>query len=771
MRNALPLLLVAALAAGCGDDAQVAEGIFAPLGEPMPSATPEQVGTFQRGLEVGTRRFAADDGFGPQFNVSFCLACHEKPVFGGSAGRYRNFLLVGQSLDDGSFVGTGVNGVQTHYTLGPDARVPTDATTNVIATRNPIPFFGVGLLAEIPDEEILSRADPDDADGDGISGRANFDRGFVGRFGRKSQSVAIESFIRGPLFNHMGITTDPLPPHRRAQLPVASSGAEGTAAPRAPAGFGSGVFPQVGAPDEPTEDDDGVPDPEMTEAELFDLVAMSMLTAAPQPDEPTDETEAGRALFDEAGCAGCHVPALKGPRGLIPAWTDLLIHDMGPDLADGIIMASATGSEFRTAPLWGIAAAAPYLHDGRADTLDEAIRWHGGEAAASRDAYAALTEADRGRVIAFLDSLGGRAQRTGGLLPPDAPIPPVGSFGGPAIELTAAEQEQFLRGRAIFDLDTPITRGLGPFFNGDACRACHFDPVIGGAGPVDVNVLRHAVIDDQGQFSAPAIGTMAHHHAVPGNLRAPVDPAANFFEHRQTPAIFGLGLIDQLPEATILTLADPNDLDGDQISGRAHVLSDGRVGRLGWKANVPSLAEFSRDAMANEMGVTLPNQDGLSFGFATDDDDTPDPEVSVADLEALTFYMASLAPPPRTRLYPALEDQGAGLFEDIGCAACHVPELRTAGDQPVRLYSDLLLHDVAPLWAWGIEDGDATMRELRTPPLWGLGATGPYMHDGLSFTIEDAILRHSGEARDSRDAYLELPMELQRALRAFLRSL
>ncbi|MEM9493399.1 MAG: hypothetical protein AAGC55_29900, partial [Myxococcota bacterium] len=156
-----------AIAAACGDDGVgQAEGIFADLGQPMPSATAAQQDTFARGREVALRRFTDSDGLGPHFNVTFCAACHEKPVFGGSGGRYRNFLLVGQQLSDGSFTSTGINGVQAQYTLAPGGREPSDEDTNLAATRNPIPFFGAGLLAEISDEEILSRADPDDADGD-----------------------------------------------------------------------------------------------------------------------------------------------------------------------------------------------------------------------------------------------------------------------------------------------------------------------------------------------------------------------------------------------------------------------------------------------------------------------------------------------------------------------------------------------------------------------------------------------------------------------------
>ena len=752
-------------------DPEIAEGIFADMGEPMPAATPAQVGTFQRGLAVSKRRFSPEQGLGPHFNVTFCGACHEKPVFGGAAGRYRDFLLIGQKLADGSYVPLGKSGVQPLYVTDEQTRFPTPEGTNVTATRNPIPFFGVGLLAEIPEEEILSREDPDDADGDGISGRANFQQGFVGRFGMKAQSASVEQFIRGPLNNHLGITSNPLPNERRAELPVASSSDDAGA-------MAFGVLrqplsaPQAGAPDEPLFDDDGAPDPELSEDDLFDLVAFSMLLAAPRPDEPTAETEAGQALFEQANCTGCHAPALRGPRGLIPAYTDLLIHDMGPELADGVLMELASPSEFRTSPLWGVSATGPYLHDGRADTLDQAIQMHGGEATAARDAYVALSEEDRGRIIAFLLSLGGGSQATEGLVPPGAAIPAVGEYGGPAVELTPAQQEQFLRGRATFDRDVAITQGLGPAFNGDACRACHLDPVVGGSGPSDVNVIRHGIVDpDTNAFTVPDVGTMAPRLNTIPNERPYIDPTATVFEPRQTPPLFGLGQIDRIPEATILALEDPDDLDADGISGRAHVLADDRLGRLGWKANVPSVAEFTRDAMSNEMGITLPDQAGLTFGFGTDDDDVSDPETSVEALEDLTFFMATLGPPPRTSVDPDREDEGEVIFGELGCASCHVPALQDQDGNDVNLYSDLLLHDVAPSYLLGIEDGLAGMREFRTPPLWGLATTAPYMHDGRAYTVEDAILQHDSEAKKARDLYLALPPSLKASVIAFLESL
>ena len=132
----------------------IAEGIFAELGAPLPSATAEQLATFERGRAVALRRFTPEDGLGPEFNLTFCAGCHEKPVFGGGAGHYRDFLLVGDELAPGAVVPRGKNGVQRQFSLD-SGRAASDQLTNISATRNPIPFFGAGLLAEIPDTTIV----------------------------------------------------------------------------------------------------------------------------------------------------------------------------------------------------------------------------------------------------------------------------------------------------------------------------------------------------------------------------------------------------------------------------------------------------------------------------------------------------------------------------------------------------------------------------------------------------------------------------------------
>ena len=187
---------------------------------------------------------------------------------------------------------------------------------------------------------------------------------------------------------------------------------------------------------------------------------------------------------------------------------------MGPELADGVSVGQASGSDFRTQPLWGLAASGPYLHDGRADTVDEAIRRHGGEAERARRAYDALPEAERARLLAFLRSLGGADRLSDGLLTVDAPVPAPGALGGPAASLPEAEAARFARGRALFDRDFRKADGLGPRFNGDACRSCRFDPVLGGAGPADVDVVRHGSRCPAARSSSGEGDTMASRFRV-----------------------------------------------------------------------------------------------------------------------------------------------------------------------------------------------------------------------------------------------------------------
>ncbi len=408
-------VLAAAVFGGCGGGGGGAVPTVPPtpaqkLGDPIPGLTAAEQQAFERGRAVFVRRFRPSEGLGPFYNATACASCHSTPMPGGSSKRYRNFYLAKYGFS-GSLqplppflgpvipaYGTGATHPTSTFSLT-GGRTPLPDTylgfPVVSAQRNALPVFGVGLFEMVPESDIVSRADPDDLDRDGISGRYNTDAGDLGRLGVKCQSSTIERFTRGPLQNQMGITTNPL---------VASP------KPIPPPGTG-----QVSAnPNDPTIDQDGVQDPELGAQDLSDLVLFGRFLAPPPTPVLDARGTRGSARFQEAGCVACHVPSLPTPRGAIQPYTDLLLHDMGPDLADGISFGvpqtsandgSTTGSEFRTQPLWGVSMHAPYLHDGRADTLREAVVLHGGEALASRNAFLALAAADQDDLLAFLEEL------------------------------------------------------------------------------------------------------------------------------------------------------------------------------------------------------------------------------------------------------------------------------------------------------------------------------------------------------------------------------
>ncbi|MBI4586381.1 MAG: hypothetical protein HY717_20420 [Planctomycetes bacterium] len=356
--------------------------------------------------------------------------------------------------------------------------------------------------------------------------------------------------------------------------------------------------------------------------------------------------------------------------------------------------------------------------------------------------------------------------------PPFPPLPPAGSAGGPDRELTPEEAASWRRGRAFFNRPATLAQGLGPLFNGDSCRGCHLDPVIGGAGGLDVNVLRFARVDENGEVSQVPGGPAVSRQCIQSFSREEMPEEANVIEPRQTPTVFGLGLIDRVPEAALLANADPADLDGDGISGRARTVN-GKVGRFGHKCGVPGLADFAADALMNELGLTV---DPVHSPFAgvSDADGAADPEVSGQDFADLVFYMSHLAPPQRR-----LPDDPAGLdrvqggeqaFLTAGCARCHVPEL--AGEAgPVRAYSNFLLHQVADPARRYVNEPGVEPGEFRTAPLWGLRDTPPYLHDGSAETVREAILKHRGEAEAARQAFQALSSGQQQQVEEFLLSL
>jgi CxxC motif-containing protein (DUF1111 family) len=249
---------------------------------------------------------------------------------------------------------------------------------------------GVGLLDRAPEASIVARADPEDRDGDGISGstRTVVDRtsgeSRSGRFGHRAAQPTLRHQVAAAFRDDLGITS--------ALFPEQPCTDAETACRSAPSGAGreSGV-----------------------EIEDRILSAVTLMTARlSAPARPEDHAHAeGSALFERVGCASCHVPTLAAPPSEPldrEPYTDLLLHDLGPGLADGCDEPGASGSEWRTSPLWGLGGIAPeqraFLHDGRARDVVEAILWHGGEAQRARDSFAQLDRPDRERLIAFATS-------------------------------------------------------------------------------------------------------------------------------------------------------------------------------------------------------------------------------------------------------------------------------------------------------------------------------------------------------------------------------
>jgi len=358
--------------------------------------------------------------------------------------------------------------------------------------------------------------------------------------------------------------------------------------------------------------------------------------------------------------------------------------------------------------------------------------------------------------------------------------------GDPLAGLTTEERDRFERGRAVFGrVFTPET-GLGPLFNSTACGECHEDPAAGGRGD-ETEV--HATADRPDGFCDPLAGEggpVIQKDVTPA-LRAalgidgePFPKSATARAIRTSPALFGRGLLDAVPDSVLLAYADPDDRNHDGISGRPNRFVDGRIGRFGRKAFVPTLNEFNAGAFVIEIGVTnpaVPTEESIGgAAIPPGVDPVPEPELSQEDLDLADEFVRFLAPPtpvPLTRE----GRRGRDLFARTGCAACHIPTLRT-GASPVRAldhrtflaYTDLLLHDMGPEMA-DICLGLATPSEFRTEPLIGLRSANRFLHDGRAKSLPEAIAAHGGEGAAARDRFRNLAPADSAALISFLRSL
>ena len=416
------------------------------------------------------------------------------------------------------------------------------------------------------------------------------------------------------------------------------------------------------------------------------------------------------------------------------------------------------------------------------------------------------------------------------------------AFSHSARNLTNEQRRTFEVGDSFFEQNwvtapasTDARDGLGPTFNAQSCSSCH---VLDGRAkpPEDLDdperglLFRLSMPDPEGGDSPVAVphyGEQMQDRAINGvepegrfevryveldgtfadgteyTLLEPVYvltdlafgelPPDVMVSPRIAPVIVGMGLLEAIDESELIKLADPDDLDGDRISGRVNMVWDEEqqrtvVGRFGWKANAGSLMQQAMTAFLQDIGIT-------SFIHPVENCPTVqvdcvaapnggEPEIPKARAAKLLLYVRTLAVPAMRNVDDPIVRDGASLFLSAGCASCHTPTFRTGeaeinalSNQVIHPFTDLLLHDMGPGLADGRPDNLASGSEWRTPPLWGLGLLEAVnghtrlLHDGRARNFSEAILWHGGEARGSRDAFLNMPKKERDALIAFLRSL
>jgi CxxC motif-containing protein (DUF1111 family) len=376
----------------------------------------------------------------------------------------------------------------------------------------------------------------------------------------------------------------------------------------------------------------------------------------------------------------------------------------------------------------------------------------------------------------------------------------------------------------------PVNSGLGPVFNNVSCISCHHNDGKGTptAGFSTSSLLFRLSLTgtdvNGGPVAVPGFGLQIQDQAIFGktpearinisyteniftysdgetvSLRTPAYTLQNPYQPlppnyllspRLAPPVFGLGLLENIPVANILANADENDADGDGISGRPNYVwnpytQKKELGRFGLKANTASILVQAASAYQQDVGISnYVFKQESSFGQAQSDNLTDDPELQDSVLNAVSFYVKTLAVPARRNVTDAEIKMGEQIFTQINCAGCHKPTMQTGVDvtlqaisnQRIHPYTDLLLHDMGDGLADNRPDFLATGKEWRTAPLWGIGlfektnGTAFYLHDGRARSIEEAILWHSGEAAQSKNKFTGLSKADRTALVKFLKSL
>ncbi len=370
----------------------------------IPGLSGDQIKEHLTGDAAFARVFSKEDGLGPIFVQNSCANCHVANGKGHLSTSLTRFANVNGSVTD-YLINKGGPQLQQFAILGymPEV-IPNEA--NVFSRRIAPAVMGLGYIAALEDQAILNNADPNDSNGDGISGRPNYVNPtsffnalpihipnglqFVGRFGKKAEKITIQDQVVFALKQDIGITSD----FDTQDLYNVQSG------------INTG---------------DNIPDPEVSSGFVNSLVFyLRTLKAPPRRNKENSDVKEGETLFNQIGCASCHISTYNTAQSDISAlsnqtfhpYSDFLLHDMGELLDDRYPEGSAGGSEWRTAPLWGIGLAKNsqggqmfLLHDGRATSFESAISFHGGEAATRRAAFNALSQQEKNHLIKFLESL------------------------------------------------------------------------------------------------------------------------------------------------------------------------------------------------------------------------------------------------------------------------------------------------------------------------------------------------------------------------------
>ncbi|MES2702954.1 MAG: di-heme oxidoredictase family protein [Bacteroidota bacterium] len=363
---------------------------------------------------------------------------------------------------------------------------------------------------------------------------------------------------------------------------------------------------------------------------------------------------------------------------------------------------------------------------------------------------------------------------------------------GPVEGLTAAEKQMFLRGDVAFN-DEVFTKetGLGPLFVSTSCGSCHAGD---GKGHPFTTLTRFGQTDSTGNHFMKGGGPQLQNRAISGFAPEQI-PAGAASAKFTPPANTGMGYIDAVTDADILAMADPNDADGDGISGTPNYITlksfltprEGsiahngmHIGRFGKKAGAYDLLQQTAAAYNQDMGITSTFEPYDTYtGLEVD------PEVSNNTLHDVVFYLQALKAPVQRNATDADVVAGKTLFQQSDCAKCHQPDLKTGdyfikaiANTPFHPYTDLLMHDMGTGLDDGYTEGTAKSAEWRTPALWGLGLSknsqgGVYylMHDGRARSIEDAIMLHGGEAAGSKAKYSALTATQKKQVIKFLESL